>query len=279
MIIVNAARGGLVDEQALADAINSGHVFGAGLDVFETEPCTDSPLFELPQVVVTPHLGASTSEAQDRAGTDVAKSVKLALAGEFVPDAVNVNGGAVGRGGRAVARARPQAGRAARRACPARCPRRSGVTVRGELAAENVDDPAALGAARPVLGDHRGAGHLRQRARRWRTSAASPSRSSTASESPNHRSLVDVRAVYGDGTVLNVAGTLSGPAAGREDRQHQRPQLRPARRGPQPGRLLRRPARLARQDRHPARRRRDRHPGRRARARTPRAGRDRSCCA
>ena len=68
----------------------------AGIDVFATEPCTDSPLFELPQVVVTPHLGASTDEAQDRAGTDVAESVKLALAGEFVPDAVNVGGGVVG---------------------------------------------------------------------------------------------------------------------------------------------------------------------------------------
>ena len=95
VVIVNAARGGLIDEQALADAINSGQVRAAGLDVFATEPCTDSPLFELPQVVVTPHLGASTSEAQDRAGTDVAKSVRLALAGHFVPDAVNITGGAV----------------------------------------------------------------------------------------------------------------------------------------------------------------------------------------
>ena len=69
---MNAARGGLIDEQALADAIISGHVRAAGMDVFATEPCTDSPLFDLPQVVVTPHLGASTEEAQDRAGTDVA---------------------------------------------------------------------------------------------------------------------------------------------------------------------------------------------------------------
>ena len=60
VIIVNAARGGLVDEAALADAIERGHVRAAGLDVYSTEPCTDSPLFELPQVVVTPHLGAST---------------------------------------------------------------------------------------------------------------------------------------------------------------------------------------------------------------------------
>lgn len=84
-----------MDEAALADAVRSGHVRAAGLDVFAKEPCTDSPLFELPQVVVTPHLGASTAEAQDRAGTDVAASVKLALAGEFVPDAVNVGGGVV----------------------------------------------------------------------------------------------------------------------------------------------------------------------------------------
>jgi hypothetical protein len=62
-----------------------------------TEPTTASPLFELERVVVTPHLGASTEEAQDRAGTDVARSVQLALAGEFVPDAVNVQvGGVVG---------------------------------------------------------------------------------------------------------------------------------------------------------------------------------------
>ncbi|MGD9527889.1 MAG: NAD(P)-dependent oxidoreductase, partial [Pseudonocardia sp.] len=90
VIIVNAARGGLVDEDALAEAVRSGHVGGAGIDVYVSEPTTSSPLFELPQVVVTPHLGASTDEAQDRAGTDVARSVQLALAGEFVPDAVNV---------------------------------------------------------------------------------------------------------------------------------------------------------------------------------------------
>lgn len=95
-IIINAARGGLVDETALAAAIQSGHIRGAGFDVYATEPCTDSPLFQLEEVVVTPHLGASTVEAQDRAGTDVADSVLKALAGEFVPDAVNVSGGRVG---------------------------------------------------------------------------------------------------------------------------------------------------------------------------------------
>src|SRR5699024_10494756 len=79
-------------------AIESGHIRGAGFDVYDSEPCTDSPLFKLPQVVVTPHLGASTEEAQDRAGTDVADPVLKALAGEIVADAVNVSGGKVGEG-------------------------------------------------------------------------------------------------------------------------------------------------------------------------------------
>lgn len=88
--IVNAARGGIVDEEALTDAISSGRVAGAALDVFSTEPCTSSPLFELERVVVTPHLGASTAEAQDKAGEQIAEQIVLALAGEFVPYAVNV---------------------------------------------------------------------------------------------------------------------------------------------------------------------------------------------
>ncbi|MFV2107368.1 phosphoglycerate dehydrogenase [Micromonospora sp. LOL_015] len=93
--IVNAARGGLVDEQALADALAEGRVGGAGVDVYAKEPCTSSPLFAFDNVVATPHLGASTAEAQDKAGLAVARSVKLALQGEFVPDAVNVQAGGV----------------------------------------------------------------------------------------------------------------------------------------------------------------------------------------
>ena len=93
--VVNVARGGIVDEQALADAIKAGQVAGAALDVFDKEPCTDSPLFELDQVVVTPHLGASTVEAQDKAGDTIADMVELALAGDFVPFAVNVSAGEV----------------------------------------------------------------------------------------------------------------------------------------------------------------------------------------
>ncbi len=89
--IVNVARGGIIVEADLADAIRSGHIGGAALDVFDAEPCTDSPLFSLPEVVVTPHLGASTREAQDKAGETIAEQVGLALAGEFVPFAVNVS--------------------------------------------------------------------------------------------------------------------------------------------------------------------------------------------
>ena len=89
--IINVARGGIVVEADLAEAIESGHVGGAALDVFDKEPTTESPLFALPEVVVTPHLGASTHEAQDKAGDTIAEMVGLALAGEFVPFAVNVN--------------------------------------------------------------------------------------------------------------------------------------------------------------------------------------------
>ena len=88
--IVNVARGGVIDEDALAEAIRSGKVGGAAIDVFESEPTTESPLFELDEVVVTPHLGASTHEAQDKAGVTIAEMVGLALAGDFVPYAVNV---------------------------------------------------------------------------------------------------------------------------------------------------------------------------------------------
>jgi D-3-phosphoglycerate dehydrogenase / 2-oxoglutarate reductase len=88
--IVNTARGGIVDEAALAAAIREGRVAGAAIDVFAHEPTTESPLFELDSVVVTPHLGASTVEAQDKAGNTIAEQVVLALNGEFVPFAVNV---------------------------------------------------------------------------------------------------------------------------------------------------------------------------------------------
>ncbi|MGW2864415.1 phosphoglycerate dehydrogenase [Streptomyces sp. NPDC001205] len=93
--IVNAARGGIVDEEALAAALKDGRVAAAALDVFAVEPCTDSPLFGLDNVVVTPHLGASTTEAQEKAGIAVAGSVRRVLAGELVPEAVNAQAGPV----------------------------------------------------------------------------------------------------------------------------------------------------------------------------------------
>jgi D-3-phosphoglycerate dehydrogenase len=209
VIIVNAARGGLVDEEALAEAVASGHVRGAGIDVFATEPTTDSPLFDLPQVVVTPHLGASTAEAQDRAGTDVAASVKLALAGEFVPDAVNVGGGVVGEEvapwldlvrklGLLVGALSPE------------LPTSLSVQVRGELAAEDVEVlrlSALRGLFSAVIEDQVTFVNAPALAAERGVEAVI----STASESPNHRSVVDVRAVNSDGSVFNVAGTLSGP--------------------------------------------------------------------
>jgi D-3-phosphoglycerate dehydrogenase len=89
--IINCARGELIDDQALKDALDSGKVAGAALDVFPSEPITDYPLFAgYPNVVVTPHLGASTTEAQDRAGVQTAEQVVAALTGGVVSTAVNI---------------------------------------------------------------------------------------------------------------------------------------------------------------------------------------------
>jgi D-3-phosphoglycerate dehydrogenase len=93
--IVNTARGSIVDEDALVKALKDGHLAGAAIDVFSAEPMTKSPLFEFENVVVTPHLGASTAEAQDKAGVTIAQMVRLALRGEFVPYAVNLSAGEV----------------------------------------------------------------------------------------------------------------------------------------------------------------------------------------
>jgi len=88
--VVNVARGGLVDDMALKDALDSGRVAGAALDVFPSEPLTEHPLFAYDNVVVTPHLGASTREAQDRAGVQTAEQVVAALTGGVVSTAVNI---------------------------------------------------------------------------------------------------------------------------------------------------------------------------------------------
>lgn len=88
--LVNTARGGIYQEAALIKALESGKVASAGIDVYEVEPCTDSPLFGFEQVIVTPHLGASTEEAQDRAGEQIAEFVAAGLRGDMVPTAVNI---------------------------------------------------------------------------------------------------------------------------------------------------------------------------------------------
>ncbi len=87
--VINVSRGPVIDEVALAEAIRSGVIAGAALDVFENEPCTDSPLFGLPGVVVTPHLGASTEDAQIRVGVTIAEQVNLALADKHADNVIN----------------------------------------------------------------------------------------------------------------------------------------------------------------------------------------------
>jgi len=209
VIIVNAARGGLIDEAALAEAIKSGHVRGAGLDVFSTEPCTDSPLFELPEVVVTPHLGASTAEAQDRAGTDVAESVKLALAGEFVPDAVNVGAGAVSEEVSPwldlVRKLGVLVGVLSNEP-----PTTLSVRVSGELASEDVE-VLKLSALRGFFSTVTDQQVTFVNAPGLAADRGLQTELSTATESVNHRSVVDVRVVGPGGSATNVSGTLSGP--------------------------------------------------------------------
>ena len=206
--IVNAARGGIVDEHALALALKEGRVAGAGIDVFAAEPATGNPLLEFPSVVGTPHLGASTAEAQEKAGTQVARSVRLALAGEFVPDAVNVQGGVVHED---VKPGLPLAEKLGRifTALAGGMAARLDVEVRGEIAghdvrvlqlaalkgvfADVVEDPVTYVNA-PLLAADRGV----------EVSLA------TDPDSPDWRNLVTLRGIMPDGQVVSVGGTLSG---------------------------------------------------------------------
>jgi D-3-phosphoglycerate dehydrogenase len=207
--IVNAARGGIVDEHALALAIKEGRVAGAGVDVFASEPCTDSPLFHFDSVVVTPHLGASTAEAQEKAGVAVARSVRLALAGELVPDAVNVKGGAIAEDVRPGIPLAEKLGRIFT-ALAGGVAVQLDVEVRGEIVqhdvkilelaalkgvfADVVEDPVTFVNA-PVIAVDRGVAV----------------RLVTDEDSPDHRNLVTVRGTLADGRTVSVSGTLIGP--------------------------------------------------------------------
>ena len=209
VIIVNAARGGLVDEQALADAVREGQVGGAGIDVFSSEPTTESPLFGVPNIVVTPHLGASTTEAQDRAGTDVARSVLLALAGDFVPDAVNVQGGGVvGEEVRPYLPLVQKLGTVLA-ALSTKAPTSVTVEVRGELSNEDVA-VLPLAALRGVFSSVVEEQVTFVNAPNLASSLGVAVELVKEPESANHRSLVTVRAVQTDATVLSVSGTLTG---------------------------------------------------------------------
>ncbi|HEX3707393.1 MAG TPA: phosphoglycerate dehydrogenase [Mycobacteriales bacterium] len=208
-ILVNAARGGLVDEHALAQALKEGRIGGAAFDVYATEPCTDSPLFAEPNAVVTPHLGASTAEAQDKAGLAVARSVKLALAGELVPDAVNVKGGALAE---EVRPSLPLVERLGRlfTALAAGVPASLAVDIRGEIAAFDVS-VLQLAALRGVFTDVVEEqvtfvnAPLLAKERGVETSLTS------TEESPDYRNLLTLRGALADGTVVSVGGNLTGP--------------------------------------------------------------------
>jgi D-3-phosphoglycerate dehydrogenase len=207
--IINAARGGIVDEHALAVALKDGRVAGAGIDVFATEPCTDSPLFGFPSVVVTPHLGASTHEAQEKAGIQVARSVRLALAGEFVPDAVNVQGGAVHEEVRPGLPLAEKLG-AIFTALAGGVAARLDVVIRGEIAAHDVRvlqlaalkgvfgsivEDAVSYVNAPLLAGQRGV----------EVSLV------THRDSPDWRNLLTLRGTLPGGQRVSVSGTLTGP--------------------------------------------------------------------
>ena len=221
--VINAARGGVLDEEALADAIAEGRVAGAGIDVFAKEPCTDSPLFAHESVVVTPHLGASTDEAQEKAGVAVARSVRLALGGDLVPDAVNVSGGAVAEEVRPGIDLVEKLGRVFT-AFAGSVPVQLDVDVRGEITQHDVsiwelaalkglftdvtEDPVTYVNA-PLLAKERGC----------------ESRLLTDEVAEDFRNVTTLHGTLADGTAVSVSGTLTGPKLRAEGHRHQR--LRP----------------------------------------------------
>lgn len=207
--VVNVARGGLIDEDALHRALTSNTIAGAGLDVFVSEPPKDSPLVSLPNVVVTPHLGASTDEAQEKAGVSVAKSVRLALGGELVPDAVNVAGGVIDpyvRPGIPLVEKLGQVFTGL-----ATSPVTSiDVEVHGELAEYDVSvlKLAALkGVFTDVVSDQVSYVNAPLIAEQRGVSV----RLITDSDSSEYRNVLTIRGAQSDGPAISVSGTLTGP--------------------------------------------------------------------
>ena len=205
--IINAARGGVLDEAALFDALTSGRVAGAGLDVYSTEPCTDSPLFALDNVVATPHLGASTDEAQERAGIAVAVSVRKALGGELVPDAVNVKGGVIHED---IRPSLPLVEKMAQIATSlaGELPVSIEVQVRGDIAGHDAS----------ILGTSAIKGALIATGAEDVTYVNAPGLAegritasvNTDPESPEYRSMIALHCALSDGRSLVVEGTLMG---------------------------------------------------------------------
>lgn len=208
VVLVNAARGGIVDETALYDALVAGRVAAAGLDVFATEPCVDSPLLELDNVVATPHLGASTEEAQEKAGVAVARSVRLALSGELVPDAVNVQGGVIAEEVRPGIPLTEKLGRIFT-GVAGEVAQQIDVEVRGEITAFDVKvlELAALkGVFTDVIEDSVSYVNAPLLAAERGTAV----RLVAEQESPDHRNLITLRGTLPDGSQVSVSGTLVG---------------------------------------------------------------------
>jgi D-3-phosphoglycerate dehydrogenase len=210
LVLVNAARGGIVDEKALYDALKTGQITAAGLDVFAQEPCTDSPLFELENVVATPHLGASTEEAQEKAGIAVARSVRLALSGELVPDAVNVQGGVIAEDVRPGIPLVEKLGRIFT-ALSGEVAQQIDVEVRGEITEFDVK-VLELAALKGVFADIVEEQVSYVNAPLLAAERGIEVRLVTEAESPDHRNLITIRGTLADGSQVSVSGTLIGLA-------------------------------------------------------------------
>jgi len=206
--IINAARGGVLDEAALYDAIVEGRVAGAGLDVYVTEPCTDSPLFQLDQVVATPHLGASTDEAQERAGIAVAVSVRKALAGELVPDAVNVKGGAIHD---EIRPSLPLVEKMAQiaTAIAGETPVSMEITVKGDISGHD-SSILAVSALKGALVASGCEDVTYVNAPGLATERGVTSNVTTTPDSPEYRSMISLHAALSNGKSIKVDGTLMG---------------------------------------------------------------------